>query len=265
MPTDVPEEDLEDAFAAWEREALLLAGAASDRVVAEAWERAFREVARSAPGRFDPEAQEFMRRYHFAGTRHRYIMVTPKMVQILSSSAANFLTNIHIGREFNLDGRVPRLGADVPRWFGETIGFWDDDALITWTSNIQGWASHGVFEFSSMLQTIEIYTPNYAGDGRFLGLRHETIFYDEEAFVEPLRVVRDYEKINELGEDEIFEYVECIRQIFPVNGRAQSVAPGTILEYKVPDMYGRPWAQLWREYSEEGMQPPSDEDIFTFD
>ena len=44
---------------------------------------------------------------------------------------------------------VLRLGPDVPQWFGETIGFWDGEALITWTSNIQGWISHGGFEFSN--------------------------------------------------------------------------------------------------------------------
>jgi hypothetical protein len=44
----------------------------------------------------------------------------------------------------NEDGGVPRLGEAVPRWYGETIGFWDGDALITWTSNIQGWTTHRV-------------------------------------------------------------------------------------------------------------------------
>jgi len=210
----------------------------------------------------------FMRRYHFAGTQEHYILVTPQLVQILSSSAGNFMTNIHIGREFNMDGAVPRLGADVPRWYGETIGFWDGEALITWTSNIQGWASHGVFEFSSKLQTIEIYTPNRDADGKFLGLRHETIFYDADAYVEPVRIVRTLEKLSELDEGEPFTYVECIQQIFPINGRAQSVAPGTIIEnYQVPDMYGRPWAQIWKKYWEQGMQrtQPSEDDIFNFE
>ena len=69
-------------------------------------------------------------------------MVTPNMVQILAGVARNFITNVHIGREFNMEGLVPRLGADVPRWYGETIGFWDEDVLITWTSNIQGWKIH---------------------------------------------------------------------------------------------------------------------------
>jgi len=209
----------------------------------------------------------FMRRYHFAGTQEHYVLVTPQLVQVLSSSAGNFVTNIHIGREFNMEGRVPRLGADVPRWFGETIGFWDGDALITWTSNIQGWASHGNFEFSNEMQTIEIYTPLRIDDGTLTGLRHESIFYDPEALVEPVRIVRDFEKLSGLEDEEPFTYVECVRQIFPIEGRAQSVAPGTLIEqYEVPDMYGRPWAAIWRKYWETGMQPPADErNIFSFE
>jgi hypothetical protein len=66
----------------------------------------------------------FMRRWHeFAGWEH-YVMVTPDVVQILAGVARDFITNIHIGREFNMDGVVPRLGEDVPRWYGKTIGFW---------------------------------------------------------------------------------------------------------------------------------------------
>jgi hypothetical protein len=30
-------------------------------------------------------------------------------------------------------------------------------------------------------------------------------------------------------------------------------------------MYGRPWAENWREHHEQGMQPPEAEDIFKFD
>ena len=73
---------------------------------------------------------------------------------------------MHVGRNFNLSGAVPRLGADVPRWLGETIGFWDGDALITWTSNIQGWFTHASWEYSSKLQTIEIFTPRLKGSDK---------------------------------------------------------------------------------------------------
>ena len=119
------------------------------------------------------------------------IIVTPELVQISSGVARNFITNIHVGREFRMDGAVPRLGADVPRWYGETIGFWDKDALITWTSNIQGWTVHGKFEFSSKLQTIEIYTPDpRCGRASSPASNHEAILYDPEALVEPIRIVR---------------------------------------------------------------------------
>ena len=84
----------------------------------------------------------FMRRWHQAAIRDHYITVTPQQVQIMTGIARNFITNILIGREFDMSGATPRLGADVPRWYGETIGFWDKDTLITWTSNVIGWKVH---------------------------------------------------------------------------------------------------------------------------
>jgi hypothetical protein len=32
----------------------------------------------------------------------------------------------------------------------------------------------------------------------------------------------------------------------------------------LPDTYGRPWAQIWERYREQGMQRPQDEDLFSF-
>ncbi len=111
----------------------------------------------------------FMRRWHLVAvtsTPHT-VLATPSLVQIRVGSADNFITEVHVGREFRMDGPVPRLGADVPRWYGETIGFWDRDVLVTWTSNVQGWKVHGMFEFSSRMQSIEIYTPTRDRAGRF--------------------------------------------------------------------------------------------------
>jgi hypothetical protein len=209
----------------------------------------------------------FMRRWHYHGVTNQphQIIVTPEFVQILAGDADNFITNIHIGRKFDTSGGTPRLGADVPRWYGETIGFWDGDVLITWTSNIQGWKVHGNFEFSSRLQTIEIYTPNRDEDGNFAGLNHEGIFYDPEALVEPIRIVRNLERISGLGEGEPYQFIECVQTIFPIEGRATPVSPGAVIEYQVPDLYGRPWADIWEQYHEQGMSRPEDEDIFDFE
>jgi hypothetical protein len=207
----------------------------------------------------------FMRRWHEFAVWEHYIMVTPDVVQILAGVARNFITNIHIGREFNMDGVVPRLGEDVPRWYGETIGFWDEDTLITWTSNIQGWKVHAAFEFSNLMQTIEIYAPMHDDDGNFIGLNHEAIFYDPEALVEPVRIVRNIMKQGEFTDSTPYVFVECVQTIFPIDGLATPVAPGEVIEYEVPDMYSRPWAKIWRDYFEGGMQQPEEEDIFSFD
>jgi len=206
----------------------------------------------------------FMRRWHEFATWEWNVMVTPDMVQILAGVARNFITNINIGRSFKMDGNVPRLGADVPRWYGETIGFWDKDTLITWTSNIQGWMVHGAFEYSNKMQTIEIYTPNRDAKGKFLGLNHEAIFYDPDALVQPVRIVRNYKKIGNFKDVEPYVFIECVPTIFPVEGKATPESPGTFIQYEVPDMYGRPWAHNWEKYFEQGMQKPQSEDIFTF-
>lgn len=206
----------------------------------------------------------FIRRWHWAATTEHSIVVTPDLVQISTTQADNFVTNVYIGREFNMDGAVPRLGADVPRWYGETIGFWDGDALITWTSNLQGWMSHSGFAFSNKMQTIEIYKSNYDSDGNFTGINHEAIFYDPEALLEPVRIVRDLSKLSSFREGDPIVFTECIQTIFPINGRGEPVAPGTVIEYKVPDMYGQPWIQIWEENFEQDMDIPKEEDIFSF-
>jgi hypothetical protein len=207
----------------------------------------------------------FMRRWHQAANWERYIMVTPDVVQILAGVARNFITNIHIGREFKMDGAVPYLGEQVPRWYGETIGFWDGDTLITWTSNIQGWIVHSAFEYSNEMQSIEIYTPNRDANGNFLGLNHESIFYDPKALVEPVRIVENMVKQGSFTDQTPYAFIECTQTIFPIDGRATPVSPGQVIEYEVPDMYGRPWAHIWEEYFEKGMSKPQQEDIFSFD
>ncbi len=204
----------------------------------------------------------FMRRYHWAATGVHEILMTPKLVQIQTSSDDNYITQIHVGRKFDMSGAVPRLGADVPRWYGETIGFWDGDALITWTLNIQGWTLHSMFEFSNKMQTIEIYTPNRDADGKFIGLKHESIFYDADALVQPVRIVRNFVKLSDFDEGPPFVFTECLQTIYPIKGIATPVAPPKIIPYEVLDMYARPWAQLWEKYFEKGMQRPDQDDIF---
>jgi hypothetical protein len=213
----------------------------------------------------------YMRRWYPAAVRDHYIIATPDMVQVSTGVARNFTQNIHVGRQFNMEdvanGGVPRLGAAVPRWYGETIGFWDKDALITWTSNIQGWKSHSMFEFSSKMQAIEIYTP-IREKGQFVGLNHEAIFYDPEALAEPIRIVRNLHKVHDFKDPEEtpYTFIECVQTIFSVDGHNAPLTPGAKIEYEMPDMYGRPWATVWERYFEQGMsKPDANEDLFNFD
>lgn len=192
------------------------------------------------------------------------VVVTPTRVQFLGGSG-NAIRNVHVGREFILSGVVPRLGADVPQWMGETIGFWDGDALITWTSNIQGWFTHSSWEYSSKLQTIEIWTPRTGRSGELLGLEHEAVFYDEEGLAEPIRNVRFLARQGDFNDVPPINLTHCHQTIFPIDGRGTPVVPGKVIEYQVEDLFGRPWAAIWERYFEQGMQRPADEDLFIFE
>jgi hypothetical protein len=191
-------------------------------------------------------------------------MLSPSLVQDLRNGTHNFLTHIHVGREFNVDGAVPRLGDDIPRWYGETIGFWDGDVLVTWTSNIQGWIAHGAFEFSSRLQSIEIYSPIHDADGNTIGIEQDAILYDPEALVEPVRIVQRFEKTQGLGEGPPVQHSQCIQVVYPIDGIATSVGPNDSFEFSPPDIYGRPWARMWEKYHEQGLQRPETESLFGF-
>jgi len=206
----------------------------------------------------------FMRLFSRQAHLSMDFQTSPERLQIMASSAENFIRHFNVGREFNLEGAVPRLGQDVPRWFGESVAFWDEDTLVTWTSNVVPWITHGVFEFSGQMQTVEIFSPRYDPAGELAGIEHEIVFYDPEALAEPLRLVQVHIKTAELEDVDPFIYSRCIQTIFPIDGRAQPVAPGTEIDYTVPDMYARPWATIWERYFEDGMERPEGDTLFGF-
>lgn len=191
------------------------------------------------------------------------VLMVPDLVQVWTNISEQLTTHIYVGREFNMDGSVPNLLGDVRQWFGDTIGFWDGDVLITWTSNIKGWYSHGWYEYSDEMQSIEIYSPITGPDGSFVGVEHEAILYDPVALVEPIRIINYWQRQGSLAESSAFDWRECIQTIFPIEGLPLPVNPGDTIEYTVPDMNNRPWAQIWEQYFEEGMQRPEEEDVLS--
>ena len=90
------------------------------------------------------------------------------------------------------------------------------------------------------------------------------MLYDEEALVEPVRIVHYLDRQGELNDGEPLEMIECVASIFPVDGQATPVAPDQTFTYTVPDMFERPWARIWERYHEEGMARPEPPDIFSF-
>ncbi|MCP5146155.1 MAG: hypothetical protein H6978_15200 [Gammaproteobacteria bacterium] len=206
----------------------------------------------------------FMRRFAQYGGARVNMVVSPGLVLDMRVAAQTVVTEIHVGREFNESGAVPRLGPDVPQWLGETIGFWDGDTLITWTANLQGWISHGGFEYTNNMQSLEMYSPTYDGGGKFTGLRHETVLYDDQVFVEPVRIVHYLAKLDD-ATTEPFPMVECVAHMYPMQGRATPVNPGQNVQFIYPNMHDRPWADIWQRYYEQDMERPQDDDIFTFE
>src|SRR5215831_5163044 len=176
------------------------------------------------------------------------LTMNANQVQFLSGIAANFLRQVLIGRE-----HVQK----VPQWYGETVGFWDGTTLVTWTANVQAWTlSHSMFEYSDQLETVETYAPVY-NNGAFTGLKHEAVFYDPEAFVQPLHVTIQFNRLAGLNDsNRRFTYIECLSNLRNVNGRPSQL---TASDPRFIDYYGRPWAQNWEKYFEVGWEKPEDD------
>jgi hypothetical protein len=191
-------------------------------------------------------------RWWAQGIRDVQVTVTPHQVQLLSGTALNILRQVLIGQKHV---------SLISQWYGETVGFWDEETLVAWTDHIQGWTmSHALPEFSSELEAVEVYRRD---ENRNLHL--EITLYDSEAFVAPLRLEALYLYLDGPQSERRYQWKECQQSLWNVDGRLQPVAPGTVIPYRIPDWFDRPWARIWEEHFEEGMErPESGEDIFEF-
>ena len=176
------------------------------------------------------------------------LTTSPWQVQFLSGIAANFLRQVLIGKE-----HVQK----VPQWYGETVGFWDGTTLVSWTANVQGWTlSHSMFEYSDKIETVETYKPVYDASGKFVGLDHEAVFYDPDAFVQPLHATyRFVRQATPEDPERRYTYIECLSNLRNTNGRPTQL---TAADPRYIDYYGRPWAQNWEKYFEAGWDKPQD-------
>ena len=176
------------------------------------------------------------------------LTMTTWQVQFISGIADNFLRQVMIGKQ-----HVQK----VPQWYGETVGFWDGTTLVTRTANVQGWTlTHSMFEFSNKMETVETFKPAYDKDGKFIGLDHEAIFYDPEAFVAPVRASYRFARIaTPDNPTRRYTYIECLSNIKNTDGRPTQL---TKSDPRFVDYYGRPWAQDWEKWFEAGWEKPGD-------
>jgi len=91
------------------------------------------------------------------------------------------------------------------------------------------------------------------------------VFYDEEGLVQPIRNVRFLSRQGSFNDVAPNSLTHCNQTFFVVDGRATPLVPGAEIQYRVEDLYGRPWAAVWEEHFEQGMQRPEAEDIFDFE
>jgi hypothetical protein len=189
----------------------------------------------------------FMRWFTRGAVREIEILVHPDQVQFLGGVADNFIRKVLVGREHV---------QQVPQWYGETVGFWDEETLVTWTANVQAWTlGISMFEYSYSMETVEVIRPNPDGDGLII----ETTFYDPEAFTRPLQTVTHWNSVSTLDDADFrYTFVECRTMSNIVNG--PDGRPTQLLPFDEGyiDYFGRPWAQNWEDHFEQGWEKPTD-------
>lgn len=76
-----------------------------------------------------------------------------------------------------------------------------------------------------------------------------------------MRDIRFFSRRGDYKDAPPFHLEHCNQTIFPgKDGRGTQVPPGTTIEYTVRDLFDRPWARIWEEYFEKGMQRPAAND-----
>ncbi|HSR06587.1 MAG TPA: hypothetical protein VLM42_05510, partial [Bryobacteraceae bacterium] len=96
----------------------------------------------------------------------------------------------------------------------------------------------------------------YDADHHFVGLQHEAIWYDPESLVQPVRLRDRFLRRAGAGDPNArFTFIECLSNIRNVNGRPVQQTKG---DPNFVDFYGRPWAQNWEQWFEQGWEKPDD-------
>ncbi len=84
--------------------------------------------------------------------------------------------------------------------------------------------------------------------------------------MQPIRSVRFLARQGDFNQMASNNLAHCNQALYPVHGRGTYVIPGAVINYRVEDIYSRPWAAIWEQYFEQGMQrpPKQEDDLFNF-
>ena len=170
-------------------------------------------------------------------TRVEQFVVRPAQALILSDMLVSTQVRwIHTNAD-----HVP-TEKQFQQWMGESVGFWDGNALVVHTNQIKGWsATHSLFEWSDELTSVERYERR--GD-EIVG---EITLYDPVAFQYPLHAALKYRRNRD---SDRMVYSTCT----DTNGISSNifVRPDGITDEKVPGDPGywdptdpRPWAAYY--------------------
>ena len=179
------------------------------------------------------------------------VMMNPNQVQFLTGIADNLLRRVLIGRQ-----HVQK----VPQWFGETVGFWNGNTLVAWTTNVQGWTlSHSMFEFSNQMQVDRDVHAVCRRKDASTSKRRSTI---RKRSCGRCAAVTPWQKTLPLNDaNQRFTYVECRVQSTIVNGPDGRPTQLTFVDPGIHRLFrasvGAELGRALREGLEEAVTKPS--------
>ena len=131
------------------------------------------------------------------------------------------------------------------KWHGESVGFWNKDALVVHTNQIRGWKG-GLSEFTDNLETVERY--RRVGDR----IEGEITMYDPAVFVRPVHARLRFELDRETRPELRPLYNTCsdtngpsTKAFMDDNGLLNERLPGDPLYWDSTD--ARPWGSWLNE------------------
>ena len=129
-------------------------------------------------------------------------------------------------RRVYTDGR-PHATPEGHTWLGDSIGFWDDDKLVVWTTGVKA-ADYlrGYPDNSAELEGIEVWQRVKGAAGRPDRIVVQATMYDPVGLTAPWNVATSYEKADYEVRIRYWDCALTSNDVRDENGRTTTVLPG---------------------------------------